>query len=60
MDMSFEDDPTIVEKTVKRTLTWLEVAAESPSVKRVVLTSSASACVTPAANSPAQFDKGMS
>ncbi|KAJ5941770.1 cinnamoyl-CoA reductase [Penicillium verrucosum] len=43
MDMSFEDDPTIVEKTVKRTLTWLEVAAESPSVKRVVLTSSASA-----------------
>ncbi|KAJ9365721.1 cinnamoyl-CoA reductase [Paecilomyces variotii] len=57
MDMSFGDDPSIVEKTVKSTLTWLEVAAESSSVKRVVLTSSSSACVTPVANSPARFDK---
>ncbi|CAH0059090.1 unnamed protein product [Clonostachys solani] len=43
LDMS--PDPTIVDRTVKSTIRLLEVASKEPTVKRVVLTSSANACL---------------
>ncbi|VUC24634.1 unnamed protein product [Clonostachys rosea] len=43
LDMS--TDPTIVDRTIKSTISLLEVASKESTVKRVVLTSSANACL---------------
>lgn len=57
-DNSMRDDPSIVEATVQTNLTWLELAAERSSIKRVVLTSSASSITLAEANAHGRFDKG--
>ncbi|KAJ5605387.1 cinnamoyl-CoA reductase [Penicillium lagena] len=57
-DNSFLDDHEIITRAVKSTLTWLEAASKQSTVKRVVLTSSATACILPQANKYAKIHKG--
>ncbi|CAG9954256.1 unnamed protein product [Clonostachys rosea f. rosea IK726] len=50
LDMS--PDPTIIDRTVRSTIGLLEAASKEPRVKRVVLTSSANACLDQIAGTP--------
>ncbi|CAH0029140.1 unnamed protein product [Clonostachys rhizophaga] len=50
LDMS--PDATIIDRTVKSTIGLLDAASKEPTVKRVVLTSSANACLDQIAGTP--------